>query len=195
VQDYYPVSISGSERHYSTSVYPLLAEFHMVEYFGMEHGVSKRPPEGTPHLLVSVVPPPNSQATDIREMLRVIKSNRFWLGDIHYVDTATVDDTQQEIHKPAVNTVSRRWYCVFQGTAVGIFNSWYGHLLYLRVILYLFLFRAFAAPYVQGVSNAAHRSWDTKEEAYSSFQYALILGSVKLLPSPPPGLKALKPCA
>jgi hypothetical protein len=54
-------------------------------------------------------------------------------------------------------------------------------------------FRTIAAPYVLSVSNAAHHSWNTKEEAYRSFQYALILGTVELLPPPPPGPKVLTP--
>lgn len=60
-------------------------------------------------------------------MLKFIKLNNLWLGDISYVDTAAVDGAQQENHKPAANTPSHRWYCVTKGTEVCIFNAWYGH--------------------------------------------------------------------
>jgi hypothetical protein len=58
-------------------------------------------------------------------MLKQIKSNQFWLGSIDYVNTATVGGGQQEIHKPAADAVSHRWYSVVKVTEVGIFKSWY----------------------------------------------------------------------
>jgi hypothetical protein len=45
VPEYIPTSVSAGSRFY-TPVYPLLVETQMFEYFGMEYGISKRPPEG-----------------------------------------------------------------------------------------------------------------------------------------------------
>lgn len=68
---------------------------------------------------------------DIREMLRQIRSNPFWLGGMNYVNTAAACGTQQEIHAPALDTSTRRWYTVVMGTEVGIFTSWYVSSVYL----------------------------------------------------------------
>lgn len=55
VPEYRPVSVSGLTSHQHTLVYLLLREERMLEYFGMEYGVSKRPPEGKPYSLIPMI--------------------------------------------------------------------------------------------------------------------------------------------
>ena len=58
-------------------------------------------------------------------MLRWIKADPQWLGDISYVDTSAVGTvTNQQIHKPGSNAQSSNWYVIVAGTRVGIFTSW-----------------------------------------------------------------------
>lgn len=97
----------------------------MLGYFGMEYGVSKRPPEGKSCSLIELILLLTDSSIDIREMLKQIKLNQFWLGGMDYVNTAAATSVQQEIHAPAVNTSARRWYNVSMGTEVGIFTLWY----------------------------------------------------------------------
>jgi hypothetical protein len=68
-------------------------------------------------------------------MLKQIKSNRLWLGDINYVNTAVAGGAHQEIHKPADNVVPQRWYSVVKGVEVGIFTSWYDSHLFSQATL------------------------------------------------------------
>lgn len=124
--EYHPASISEPGFHSYTSVYPLLAEAEMVKYFGMDIGVSRRPPDGKSHsFVIMIIISLLTDLIDIRHMLSQVKSNRFWLGGMDYVNTAAAPDVQQEIHTPAASTTSRRWYVVSMGTEVGIFTSWY----------------------------------------------------------------------
>jgi hypothetical protein len=60
-------------------------------------------------------------------MLKQIKSNRFWLGGMEYVDVTVTGDAAvgQIIHQPRADAVSTRWYCVIAGLEVGVFTSWY----------------------------------------------------------------------
>ena len=44
--------------------------------------------------------------------------------------------------------------------------------------------REIAAAYTQGISKSVYRLWPTRMEAYRSFQLALVLGTLRLLPSP-----------
>jgi len=59
-------------------------------------------------------------------MLRQIKANAFWVGDISYVNTTAFGDEgpEQRIHEPAAGDVSDRWYTITVGVQVGIFSSW-----------------------------------------------------------------------
>lgn len=59
-------------------------------------------------------------------MLRQIRANQFWVGDISYVDATAFGDKgpEQRIHEPADDTVSDRWYTITTGLQVGIFASW-----------------------------------------------------------------------
>lgn len=54
-QEYRPASISGPQSHCHTSIYSLLAEADMLDYFGMDYGISKRPPQGTSCSFVGTV--------------------------------------------------------------------------------------------------------------------------------------------
>ena len=60
-------------------------------------------------------------------MLRQIKLNQFWLGNIDYVDITNAGrvDSEWTIQQPTPKAISRRWYCVIVGSEVGIFSSWY----------------------------------------------------------------------
>ena len=57
-------------------------------------------------------------------MLRHIKRDQQWVGDILYVDTSAVTVTDQQIHKPVRGAVSDTWYIITAGTRVGVFTSW-----------------------------------------------------------------------
>lgn len=59
-------------------------------------------------------------------MLRQIRANEFWVGNISYVDTTAFGAEGQEhrIHEPADNAISDRWYAITVGVQVGIFSSW-----------------------------------------------------------------------
>lgn len=59
-------------------------------------------------------------------MLKQISANRFWVGDISYVDTTAFGarGLDQWIHEPAVDAVSDRWYTIMIGRQVGIFSLW-----------------------------------------------------------------------
>jgi len=58
-------------------------------------------------------------------MLRNIKADRQWVGDITYVDTSAIGNTiEQRINKPERGIQSDNWYSVVAGTRVGIFSSW-----------------------------------------------------------------------
>ena len=66
-------------------------------------------------------------------MLREIQSNPYWLGNIWYVNTAAVDntdgpDTIRQIQQPAAHVTSDRWYCITISTEVGVYTSWYASL-------------------------------------------------------------------
>jgi len=45
-------------------------------------------------------------------------------------------------------------------------------------------FRPDAASHTQGISNSIYRAWSKKLDAFSCFQHALIVGTVRLLPTP-----------
>jgi len=59
-------------------------------------------------------------------MLRQIRANEFWVGDIGYVSTTAfgAEGPKQRIHEPAANAVSDRWYTITIGVQVGVFSSW-----------------------------------------------------------------------
>ena len=57
LSEHCPVTISGPEFHYYTSLYPLLASTEMFEYFGMECGVSRRPTGGKFFPRIQLLPP------------------------------------------------------------------------------------------------------------------------------------------
>ncbi|KAF9792303.1 hypothetical protein BJ322DRAFT_1102817 [Thelephora terrestris] len=105
-------------------------------------------------------------ANNIREMLRQISLDRTWLGDTSYVNTTNVVSPQRRIQQPATTVHSSCWYIVIMGTDIGIFSSWTD-----------------AGPYVQNVSGAVHRYFNTKREAYRSLQYALLLGTACIFPA------------
>lgn len=67
-----------------------------------------------------------NRVTDVCEILRQIRSNDLWLGDIRYVDVAAVSGAGAEriVHQPASSTTSEHWYCIIVGAEVGIFTSW-----------------------------------------------------------------------
>lgn len=44
--------------------------------------------------------------------------------------------------------------------------------------------RLIASAYTQGISKSVYRSWETRADAFCAFQLALVLGAVRLLPSP-----------
>ena len=46
------------------------------------------------------------------------------------------------------------------------------------------LSREVAAAYTQGISCSVYRSWPTRADAFRSFQLALVLGTIRLLPRP-----------
>ena len=116
-------------------------------------------------------------------MLLRIKADPDWLGDISYVDTTAVTSiVNQEVHHPG-NIASRAWYVISAGTRVGIFISWYVFLADLFVEACLSSFRHDTAPYAHGINGSIYCRWPSRAEAFTAFQHALILGTVRLIRS------------
>lgn len=99
----------------------------MLDYFPSNDGVSDRPPEGksSPYRSNSSITNA-AELTVIRDMLRMIKANEYWVGNIDHVNKNDVGDegAEQTVHEPAANAVSSRWYAITIGLQVGIFSSW-----------------------------------------------------------------------
>lgn len=117
-------------------------------------------------------------------MLRRIKDDPEWLGEISDIDTSAVGDgSPLVIHRPAQDAAGNTWYTVTAGTQIGIFTSWYAHYPPTSSETRSHLFRLITGSYTQGKSLNVYRCWTTRMAAFRAFQLALVLGSVRVLPN------------
>ena len=121
--EFHPTPITKDTR-FQTLLYPLLRDAELLQYFGREDGVSKRPANGK-EVFCPTAQSSYACVTEVREMLRRISLDRTWLGDTSYVNTTDVDCSHRKIQQPPANSCPSRWYVVIMGTDVGIFPSWF----------------------------------------------------------------------
>lgn len=117
-------------------------------------------------------------------MLTRIKQDPEWLGDASYVNMIDCDPVDDEwcIHQPPPGVVSPAWYAICAGTHIGIFASEYVHPTSAPFETNSSFLRHDVHEYTEGIANSIHYKARNRMQACRSFQLALIIGVVRLLP-------------